>query len=165
MRNLASNVPDIGARAGDPFPHASEVARYLEPAVQDLVALSVNAKQAHWHVRGHNFIAVHEYLDVVYTNASDAADLLAERVIAVGEPVDARLSEVASRSNTPELTEGFQDSAATITQVIEQLDAVRQTVLRAVKALEEADPVSHDLAVSVAQTLDKDRWFLSAQLG
>ena len=36
------------------------VAQFLGPVVLDLTALAVDGKQAHWHVRGANFQAVHE---------------------------------------------------------------------------------------------------------
>ncbi|MCU1420758.1 MAG: starvation/stationary phase protection protein, partial [Microbacteriaceae bacterium] len=37
----------------------SGVAQFLGPVVIDLTALAVDGKQAHWHVRGANFQAVH----------------------------------------------------------------------------------------------------------
>ena len=39
---------------------AAAAAQFLSPIVLDLMALTVNGKQAHWHVRGANFIGVHE---------------------------------------------------------------------------------------------------------
>ena len=44
---------------------SSGVAQFLAPIVVDLQALAIDGKQAHWHVRGANFQAVHELLDVV----------------------------------------------------------------------------------------------------
>ena len=58
------------------------VAQFLAPVVTDLTALAVDGKQAHWHVRGVNFIAVHELIDDVVAHAQEWADLAAERVVA-----------------------------------------------------------------------------------
>lgn len=138
----------------------SGVAQYLVPAVIDLIALSVNGKQAHWHVRGANFIGVHEYLDTIIDNAREAYDTLAERVVALGLPLDARIETVAARNSLPTLSEGFQPSSVVVREIVAQLDAVRETIYTAIKGLEEIDPVSQDLVIAVAETLDKDRWFI-----
>jgi starvation-inducible DNA-binding protein len=142
---------------------ASGVAQFLTPVVHQLVALAVNGKQAHWHVRGHNFIEVHEYLDQVVEHAQDAADLAAERVIALGLPIDARLETVAkSGATTPKA--GFKQADNTIADVVAQIDLATEKVNAAITGLAELDPASQDIAISIRQTLDKDRWFLSAHL-
>ena len=67
---IAPKTPKAGANADV----ASGVAQFLTPVVQELVALAVNGKQANWYVRGVNFIAVHELLDVVVAHAQEWAD-------------------------------------------------------------------------------------------
>lgn len=140
------------------------VARYLSPVVHDLVALAVNGKQAHWHVRGANFIGVHEFLDTIVEHAQEAADTTAERIIALGLPVDARIATVARKTSTPTLTDGFQQSQATIHEMIAQLDATLTTVYAAVDGLDDVDQVSQDIVIAIAQQLDKDRWFLFSHI-
>lgn len=142
------------------FRRPTGVAQYLSPVVRDLVSLAVNGKQAHWHVRGHNFIGVHEFLDEVVAHAQDSADTVAERIVALGLPVDARLGTVAEKTSTPALSAGFQKSDVTVREVVAQIDATTKTVLEAVDGLDDIDPVSQDIVIAVAQQLDKDRWFL-----
>lgn len=69
----------------------------LTPMVLGLQALAVNGKQAHWNVRGENFVAIHELLDTIVGNAQASADQVAERIVALGLPVDARVGTVAAR--------------------------------------------------------------------
>jgi len=140
------------------------VAQFLSPVVIDLQALAVDGKQAHWHVRGANFQAVHELLDVVVDHASDYADLAAERIVALGLPVDARIGTVAAKSTLPALSEGFQQSDHTIAEVIAGIDATLVTVRTAVDELAELDAVSQDVVIEIARGLEKDRWFLFAHL-
>jgi starvation-inducible DNA-binding protein len=143
---------------------AAGVAQFLSPVVIDLTALVVNGKQAHWHVRGANFIGVHELLDVIVDHAQEWADLAAERIVALGLPVDARLATVAAKTTTTELTSGFRQSNETIAEVIGQIDAALVNVNAAVKELDELDQTSQDVAIEIARGLDKDRWFLFAHI-
>ena len=80
---------------------ASGTAQFLTPVVIDLEALVVNGKQAHWHVRGGSFIGIHEQLDEVVEHAQEYADTAAERVIALGLPLDARIATVAAKTTLP----------------------------------------------------------------
>ncbi len=146
--------------AKDTLNRAAGVEAHLTPVLHDLIALGVNAKQAHWHVRGANFMGVHEFLDEVVAHAQDAADTVAERVVALGLPVDGRIGTVAKRATNPEMSPGFQQSTETVAEVVAQLDATLDTVNAAVAALDDIDLVSQDIVIAVAQQLDKDRWFL-----
>ena len=143
---------------------AAGVAQFLTPVVVDLTAIVVNSKQAHWHVRGANFIGVHELLDTIVDHAQEWADLAAERIVALGLPVDARLGTVAAKTTTGELTAGFRPSNETIAEVIAQLDAALAGVNTAVRELAELDQTSQDVAIEIARGLDKDRWFLFAHI-
>jgi starvation-inducible DNA-binding protein len=138
--------------------------QYLAPIVWDLQALAISGKQAHWHVRGQNFIAVHELLDVVVDHAREYADLAAERTVALGLPIDARLQTIAAKSTLPAQQEGFQNYGPTIQQVVADIDAAVATVRQAIEGLEEIDPASQDVATEIERGLVKDRWFLSAHL-
>ena len=142
----------------------SGVAQFLGPVVTDLTALSVDGKQAHWHVRGANFQAVHELLDSVVDHARDYADTAAERVVALGLPIDARIQTVGTGTTTPVMTAGFQQSDAVIAEVIASIDATLVTVRTAVDELATLDAVSQDVAIEIARGLEKDRWFLFAHL-
>ena len=142
----------------------SGVAQFLGPVVTDLTALSVDGKQAHWHVRGANFQAVHELLDLIVDHAREYADTAAERVVALGLPIDARVQTVGVKTTTPKMTAGFQQSDAVIAEVIAAIDASLVTVRTAVTELAELDPVSQDVAIEIARGLEKDRWFLFAHI-
>jgi starvation-inducible DNA-binding protein len=143
---------------------AAGVAQFLTPVVHELVALAVNGKQAHWHVRGVNFIAVHELLDEVVAHAQEWADLAAERVVALGLPIDGRLATVASKSDAANPKLGFQPYEEAIADVVAQIDLAAEKVGDAVEGLEKLDPVSQDVAIEIRRGLDKDRWFLFSHI-
>lgn len=140
------------------------VTKALHPVVIDCQALVIEAKQAHWNVRGPNFIGVHKLLDKLVNHALDYADFAAERIIALGSPINANLSAVTAESTLPPLNAGFTESAELIPQVLAQIDAVLETVRAAVEALDEIDQVSQDVVIEIARELAKDRWFLFAHV-
>jgi starvation-inducible DNA-binding protein len=158
-----SEITTVPTTSADPDV-AAGVAQFLAPVVTDLTALSVDGKQAHWHVRGENFYAVHKLLDKVVDAAREYADLAAERVVALGLPIDARIQTTAEKRSTPDMPAGFQQSDSTIANVVAQLDASLKTVSIAVDELATIDPVSQDVAIEIARGLEKYRWFLYAHI-
>jgi starvation-inducible DNA-binding protein len=150
----STTSPDVAAAA----------AQFLSPVVIELQALAVNGKQAHWHVRGSNFIGVHELLDTVVDHAQEYADTAAERVVALGLPIDARIQTVAEKTGTVAMPAGFQKSDTMIQAIIGQIDVALGVVNKAVKELGEIDASSQDVAIEIARGLDKDRWFLFAHI-
>lgn len=143
---------------------ASGVAQFLSPVVVEMTALAVNGKQAHWHVRGANFIGVHELLDVIVAHAIEWADLAAERVVALGLPVDARIQTVAAQTGSTALTPGFRRSEDSIAEIIAQIDVALGAVNTAIAELAELDASSQDVAIEIGRGLEKDRWFLFAHV-
>ena len=143
---------------------AAGAAQFLTPVVLDMEALVVNGKQAHWHVRGGSFIGIHELLDDVVAHAQDFADTAAERVVALGLPLDSRLATVAAKSSLPALSDGFQPWETTVAQVVGLIDAALATVRAAVAGLDDIDLSSQDVAIEIERGLTKDRWLLQAHI-
>ena len=143
---------------------AAGVAQFLSQIVTDMTALSVNGKQAHWHVRGIAFVAVHELIDVVVDHAREWADLAAERVVALGLPIDGRLATVASKSGAANPKLGFQPYEEAIADVVAQIDLAIEKVDAAIEGLDELDPASQDVVIEIRRGLDKDRWFLFSHI-
>ena len=82
-------------------------ARILTPVVRSCQWLFINVKQAHWSMRGVNFIAGDELLDTVATHARDGADEAAERIVSLGLPLDARLAIIADNSQPTAVAAAF----------------------------------------------------------
>ncbi len=158
-----TTISALAPTAPVPAEVAANAAHFLSPVVIDLEALVVNGKQAHWHARGANFIGVHELLDEVVEHAQEYADTAAERIIALGLPVDSRIGTVAKKNTLPELPDGFRSWQDTVAEVVGQIDAVLVTVRAAMTGLAD-DAASQDVAVELERGLTKDRWLLQAHL-
>jgi starvation-inducible DNA-binding protein len=137
-------------------------ASVLQRLVPELVALTLDAKQAHWNVTGPGFLPLHALTDEIAADARTWADRVAERAMALGFSVDARPRTVAAvASNFP--AGRVQDHEATA-ELIDIIDGVTATAWRFLADLERADPVAHDLTVEIVEGLEKFRWMLRAQL-
>lgn len=156
IQTVPASVADSTAAAG--------TAQFLSPVVLSLQALAVNAKQAHWNVRGANFMAIHELLDTLTTNAQAGADLAAERVVALGLPIDARLQTVAEKAPTTAVPAGFAQWREIVKAIITEIDNSLTLLTAAIEGLDESDLTSQDVAIQIKQGLEKDRWFLFAHI-
>jgi starvation-inducible DNA-binding protein len=56
----------------------------LNQHLADAIDLGLQAKQAHWNVKGPNFIALHELFDKVANEAEEFTDQIAERAVEFG---------------------------------------------------------------------------------
>lgn len=160
----AQNVSQTISQTASTADAVTATAQFLTPVVLGLQALTINAKQAHWHVRGANFVGVHELLDTVVAHAGEWADLAAERIVALGLPVDARSAAVAEKVAPTAVQAGFTNSDAIVRDVIIDIDAVLADVNAAIDGLDEFDQASQDIAVEIMRGLEKDRWFLFAHV-
>ncbi|KJL46434.1 DNA protection during starvation protein [Microbacterium hydrocarbonoxydans] len=158
-----SKAQTVSTTASDPTV-AAAAAQFLSPLVLGLEALTVNGKQAHWHVRGANFVGVHELLDTIVAHAGDFADTAAERIVALGLPIDARLSAVAEKAGATAVPAGFAQSDDVIRAVISDIDAILADTQAAIDGLDEIDLTSQDVAIEIKRGLDKDRWFLVSHI-
>ena len=158
-----TDITTTPATAADPEVAAGS-AQFLTPIVLGLQALAVNGKQAHWNVRGANFIAIHELLDTIVAHAQAGADQAAERIVALGLPLDARVATVAGKTPATAVPAGFAQWQDEVRAVITDLDAVIADVQAAIDGLDEIDLTSQDIAIGIKEGLEKDRWFLFAHL-
>ena len=72
----------------------------LQKLLPELVALSLDAKQAHWNMTGPAFLPLHALTDDIAADTRAWADRIAERAVALGFYVDARPSTVAAAASS-----------------------------------------------------------------
>jgi starvation-inducible DNA-binding protein len=135
----------------------------LHELLPQLVALTLNAKQAHWNVTGPTFLALHALTDDLANDTRDWADRVAERAVALGFMVDARPATVAAVGGR--FPAGRLSDHEAIAELVAQINDVADTARGSLADLTQADAVAHDLTVKVVAGLDKYRWMLGAQAG
>jgi starvation-inducible DNA-binding protein len=137
----------------------------LQRLLPELVALSLDAKQAHWNVTGPTFLPLHALTDEIAASARAWADRVAEQAVAagvdLGVAVDARPATVAAVAGLfPTGRIADHEAAAELIAAIERVAA---TARGSLGDLEQSDAVAHNLTLEVLEGLDKYRWMLRAQ--
>src|SRR5271155_4204812 len=75
-----------------------KVVELLNARLADCIDLQTQTKQAHWNVKGPNFIALHELFDKINEDFEEYSDLLAERIVQLGGVAEGTAVVVAKRS-------------------------------------------------------------------
>jgi len=63
--------------------------------------LQLQAKQAHWNVKGPNFMSLREFFDQLAEGAEGWTDILAERLVAIGGVAKGTLEAIAAETSLP----------------------------------------------------------------
>ncbi|WEJ59032.1 DNA starvation/stationary phase protection protein Dps [Devosia sp. FJ2-5-3] len=143
----------------------STVIGILNARLADSIDLALITKQAHWNLKGLNFIAVHEMLDPMRAELDTHVDTIAERVaqldgIALGtSQIVAKSTQLAAyptdiRKTNDHLAALAERYAALANQVREDIDATDEA----------GDPTTADILTAFSRDLDKNLWFIKSHL-
>ena len=88
-------------RTKNDLPEATrvEVIPLLNQRLADCIDLQTQCKQAHWNVKGPQFIALHKLFDEINEEVEDYVDLLAERIVQLGGIAEGTIGAVAKRTS------------------------------------------------------------------
>lgn len=78
------------------------VIEILNEHLADAIDLQLQAKQAHWNIKGPNFVGLHELFDEVASQAQEYADEIAERAVALGGAARGTIQAVSGQSQLRE---------------------------------------------------------------
>ncbi|MBO7332311.1 MAG: DNA starvation/stationary phase protection protein Dps [Alphaproteobacteria bacterium] len=135
----------------------------LNQFVTDFLCLALATKQAHWNMRGSNFISVHEMLDPFNEKLLEYVDLFAERAVQLGGTALGTAQEIVKVTKlSPYPTDIYATTQHLILlqqQYGEVANAVRQVVENG-----EADADTIDILTGASEDLDKFLWFIEAHL-
>lgn len=137
----------------------------LNQRLADATDLRSQAKQAHWNVKGMNFIALHELFDQVATELDVHVDDIAERITTLGGTAMGTSRVVAQSSSLNEypleITEGAAHVDALSTALADFGKKIRADIDRT-DELGDADTA--DLFTGISRAVDKQLWFVEAHL-
>lgn len=134
----------------------------LQPVLVDLIALSLQSKQAHWNVRGPLFRPLHELFDEMTEAYRGWYDDVAERARALGAPADGRPSTVAASAKVEDLPAGEVSDRDCVAGLLRAVEGLAGRVRAKLAGLGEEDPVTQDLLIGIVEGLEKQAWMLRA---
>ena len=141
------------------------VCELLNARLADAVDLKGAVKQAHWTVKGPNFIALHELFDAIAGRVDGHVDDLAERIAALGGTPEGTVQVAAKRSGLKpyplDLDNGRDHLEALSSRLANFGKAARASIEQ---SDEMGDADTADLFTGISRGIDKDLWLLEAHL-
>ena len=127
------------------------------------IDLHAQVKQAHWNVRGPEFIAVHELFDKVSQDVENYSDMLAERAGGLGATAQGTIQVAVKRSFLVPYPHGIAGTHQHVFAVSAALAAFGQSVRDAsTQATGFGDADTADLLTEISRGIDQQLWFVES---
>ena len=137
----------------------------LNARLADAIDLALLTKQAHWNIKGPQFIALHEMIDGFRTEIDGHVDTMAERVVQLGGTALGTTQAVAKASTLAPYPTDIYASKDHLAALIDRYAKVAGAVRAAIDETDEAgDADTADLLTAFSRALDKSLWFLEAHV-
>ena len=140
------------------------VVQTLTGALADLHLLYTKLRKHHWNVIGPQFISLHELLEKQYNDVKLAADRVAERIRAYGEPAIGTMQEFLDHTRLKEAPGEYPEGADLIMDLVNDHEAIIRHLREDIDKLEDEyhDKATGDLFIELAQEHLEMAWMLRA---
>ncbi|HEU0122830.1 MAG TPA: DNA starvation/stationary phase protection protein Dps [Bryobacteraceae bacterium] len=137
----------------------------LNARLADATDLKSQVKQAHWNLKGPQFLQLHELFDDIAGQLETQIDDIAERAVQLGGVAQGTIRLAAKASSLSEYPSGLTDGLAHAAAVADQLAAFGAALREAIdKADKLGDADTADMFTGFSRAADKNLWFVEAHL-
>jgi starvation-inducible DNA-binding protein len=137
----------------------------LNQRLADTFDLYTQVKQAHWNVKGMQFIQLHRFFDELAQTLNEFVDEIAERITALGGTALGTARITAAQSQLPEFPTEIVAGKQVVEVLTQRYGSYSSSTRDATdKAAEYGDPTTADLFTQISREIDKQLWMLEAHL-
>ncbi|MGH6983938.1 MAG: DNA starvation/stationary phase protection protein Dps [Stellaceae bacterium] len=137
----------------------------LNARLADAIDLALLTKQAHWNIKGPQFIALHEMIDGFRTEIDGHVDTLAERIVQLGGTALGTSQVVAQTTTLAAYPVDIHKSKDHLAALIESYGKAANLVRAAIDQTDDVgDADTADIFTAYSRALDKALWFLEAHV-
>ena len=138
----------------------------LNARLADTFDLYSQLTQAHWSVRGSDFIQLHELYDTVAESVLEFVDEIAERAAALGGLATGTVRMAAEASSLDEYPLDAIAGEDTVRVIADRLATYGAAVREAIEVTDSelGDIDTSDLFTEISRSIDKHLWFVEAHL-
>jgi starvation-inducible DNA-binding protein len=137
----------------------------LNARVADCIDLALLTKQAHWNLKGRQFIGVHEMLDGFRTQVDGYVDTMAERAVQLGGTALGTTQTTAKGTTLSPYPVDIYAIPDHLIALVERYGKAANNVRESIDQADEAgDADTADIFTEVSRGLDKALWFLEAHI-
>ena len=135
----------------------------LQARMADGIDLALVTKQAHWNLKGPQFIGIHLMLDGFRDEIDEWVDMMAERITQLGGTARGTVQEVNRETKLKPYPTDIYAIADHLHALIERYSATANAIRQNIDDTDDAgDAGTADLLTEVSRGLDKQLWFLEA---
>jgi starvation-inducible DNA-binding protein len=144
----------------------AESVALLNKTLASAIDLHGQMKQAHWNVRGPNFIALHGLFDKCADEACSYSDLIAERARSLGGQAEGTIQRAARFSCLLAYPLGVADEQQHVFAVSGALAAFGESAREAIdRAAGFGDADTADLFTEISRNVDQQLWLVESHGG
>jgi len=162
-----SSMPGVMHHTSVSIPEKTriELVTALNMSLASTADLYNQLKQAHWNVKGPNFISLHKLFDDIASGMLSQSDTIAERVTSLGGSTLATTQMIGENTQLRAYPSDIFSEQAHLEHLIHNIAILGELTRNNIKqATELGDDATADIYIQLARFLDKHLWFLEAHL-